>query len=105
MMPGHAHKATYRGVTNDADPETSSNYWDNTSKDASVEKEMIENKFGTPRSEMYSLTFHPIDEDLTALIQARHVGGLHGSCEAPLANIVMLGGGGGGAAPAFCRFL
>ncbi|CAE7663878.1 SFH2 [Symbiodinium sp. CCMP2592] len=34
-----------------------------------IDKEILDNKFGAPRSELYGLTYYPIAEDVTALIQ------------------------------------
>jgi len=60
-----------------APDETLSASWDQCHEDGKyqeaamnpIDKEILDNKFGAPRSELYGLTYYPIAEDVTALIQ------------------------------------
>ena len=77
-LPIFSRSPACDGVRNAPD-ETLSASWDQCHEDGKyqeaamnpIHKEILDNKFGAPRSELYGLTYYPIAEDVTALIQVR----------------------------------
>ncbi|CAE7416608.1 SFH2 [Symbiodinium sp. CCMP2456] len=75
-LPIFSRSPACDGVRNAPD-ETLSASWDQCHEDGKyqeatmnpIDKEVLDNKFGAPRSELYGLTYYPIAEDVTALIQ------------------------------------
>ena len=73
-LPMFSRSPACDGVRNAPDEALSASWEDGKYQEATmnpIDKEILDNKFGAPRSELYGLTYYPIAEDVTALIQAR----------------------------------
>ncbi|CAE6931901.1 Bifunctional phosphatase IMPL2, chloroplastic [Symbiodinium microadriaticum] len=71
-LPIFSRSPACDGVRNAPDEALSASWEDGKYQEASmnpIDKEILDNKFGAPRSELYGLTYYPIAEDVTALIQ------------------------------------